>query len=56
MEYQRILEMQIFFFVNFPLVHVPPSPILGCISTFMHDYTWNIYTWMFMRGLWVTYV
>ena len=24
-----------FLFLNFPLVHFPPSPILGCISTFM---------------------
>ena len=30
--------MQIFIFLNFLLVHFPPSPILGCISTFMHRY------------------
>ena len=56
MEYQWILEMQIFFILNFPLVQFPPSPILGCISTFMRGYTWNIYAWTFMRGLRVTYV
>ena len=38
-------EMQIFFFLNFPLVHFSPSPILGSISTFMHGYTKT-----FMRG------
>ena len=43
-EYHQILEMQIFFFLNFPLVHFPPSPILACISTFMHGYTKNGYT------------
>ena len=32
-------EMQIFFFLNFPLVHFFPSPILGSISTFMHGHT-----------------
>ena len=39
MEYQQILEMQVFFFLNFPLVHFSQSPILGCISTFMGGYT-----------------
>ena len=29
----------IFFFLNFALVHFPPSAILGCISTFMRGYT-----------------
>ena len=27
------------FFLNFPLVHFPPSPIIGSISTFMRGYT-----------------
>ena len=31
--------MQIFFFLNFPLVYFSSSPILGSISTFMHGYT-----------------
>ena len=35
----RKLEMQIFFFLNFPLAHFSSSPILGSISTFMHGYT-----------------
>ena len=41
----RKQEMQIFIFLNFPLVHFSPSPILGSISTFMHGYTKT-----FMRG------
>ena len=33
------IEMHIFFFLKFPLLHFSPSPILGSILTFMRGYT-----------------